>query len=62
MLFVWRAHDRIGWCMAIRLLECLRGRRVLRKEGSAMIYAAFNIIGIVFGVWATLLVCMKEKL
>jgi hypothetical protein len=62
MLLVWRAHDRIGRCMAIRLLECLRARRVLRKEGPAMIYAAFNIIGIVFGVWATLLVCMKEKL
>lgn len=26
-----------------------------------MIYLAFNIIGIVFGVWATLLVCMKEN-
>jgi len=24
-------------------------------------YVAFNIIGIVFGIWGTLLVCMKEK-
>jgi len=26
-----------------------------------MSYVAFNIIGIVFGIWATLLVCMKGK-
>ena len=30
-------------------------------RGLLMIYVTFNIIGIVFGVWATLLVCMKEK-
>jgi hypothetical protein len=26
-----------------------------------MIYVAFNIIGIIMGVWITVLVCMKEN-
>jgi len=26
-----------------------------------VIYAAFNIIGIIMGVWITVLVCMKEN-
>jgi hypothetical protein len=45
--------------MVLRVLKCIRIGPVLRKETSRMIYAAFNIIGIIIGIWATLLVCMK---
>ena len=53
------SNDRIGRRMAIRLPKRTRVRPDLRKETPRMIYAAFNIIGIIIGIWATLLVCVK---
>jgi hypothetical protein len=59
MLHAWHVHDRIAWRMVFRFLKRIRFGPVLRKETPRMIYAAFNIIGIIIGIWATLLVCVK---
>ena len=49
--------------MAIRILERIRVRPVLRGKTTRMTYATFNIIGIIIGAWLTAIIIwgMRNK-